>query len=199
MPGYAWVNHSWLFDPLLYVIYTRFSFIGLSIAGALASVLTFYLSVRRAHLTYWQTAILAVFYAALTKDIIMQGLRSQVIGLPLLALLGELLARQRAGRDWPHWVLPGLFCFWANLHGSFLLGLVVFGTYVAWDAVLAQVLERACRIQILAESTGTPYHVSNSTDVKAKQDYVYSTLSLKSYWEYCVRLVKQTAKETREW
>ena len=139
MPGYAWVNHSWLFDPLLYVIYTRFSFIGLSIAGALASVLTFYLSVRRAHLTYWQTAILAVFYAALTKDIIMQGLRSQVIGLPLLALLGELLARQRAGRDWPHWVLPGLFCFWANLHGSFLLGLVVFGTYVAWDAVLAQV------------------------------------------------------------
>jgi hypothetical protein len=139
MPGYAWVNHSWLFDPLLYVIYTRFSLIGLSIAGALASVLTFYLSVRRAHPTYWQTAILAVFYAALTKDIMMQGLRTQVVGLLLLALLGDLLARQREGRNWPQWVLPGLFCIWANLHGSFLLGLVVFGAYVAWDAALAQV------------------------------------------------------------
>jgi hypothetical protein len=138
MPGYEWVNHSWLFDPLLYVIYTRFSFIGLSIAGALASVLTFHLSVRRAHLTYWQTAIAAVFYVALTKDIMMQGLRTQVIGLLLLALLGDLLARQREGRNWSHWVLPGLFCIWANLHGSFLLGLVVFGTCVGWDAVLAQ-------------------------------------------------------------
>lgn len=138
MPGYQWVNHSWLFDPLLYVLYTRFSFIGLSIAGALATVLTFHLCVRRAHLAYWHLAVLAVFYGALTKDIIMQGLRTQVVGLLLLALLGELLARQRAGQNWPHWVLPGLFCLWANLHGSFLLGLVVFGVYVGWDVVLAQ-------------------------------------------------------------
>jgi hypothetical protein len=138
MPGYEWVNHSWLFDPLLYVLYTRFSFIGLSIAGALATVLTFHLCVRRAHLAYWHMAILAVFYGALTKDIIMQGLRTQVVGLLLLALLGDLLARQRAGRTWPHWVFPGLFCVWANFHGSFLLGLVVFGVYVAWEAVLAQ-------------------------------------------------------------
>ncbi len=138
MPGYEWVNHSWLFDPLLYVLYTRFSFIGLSIAGALATVLTFYLCIRRAHLAYWQAAVVAVFYGALTKDIIMQGLRTQVVGLLALALLGDLLARQRTGKNWPAWVLPGLFCIWANFHGSFLLGLVVFGVYVAWDLVYAQ-------------------------------------------------------------
>jgi len=138
MPGYPWVNHSWLFDPLLYAIYSRFSFIGLSIAGALATVLTFYLCVRRAHLAYWQTPLLAVCYSALTKDIMMQGLRTQVVGLLLLALLADLLARQREGQNWPHWVLPGLFCVWANFHGSFLLGLVVFGVYVGWDMLLAQ-------------------------------------------------------------
>jgi len=139
MPGYSWVNHSWLFDPLVYVIYTPFSFIGLSIAGALAGLLTFHLCVRRAHLAYWQTAVLAVFFVTLTRDIMMQGLRTQVVGLLLLALMSDLLARQRAGQNWPHWVLPGLFCIWANLHGSFLLGLVVFGVYVAWDVVFAQV------------------------------------------------------------
>ena len=138
MPGYPWVNHSWLFDPLVYVLYSRFSFIGLSIAGALATVLTFYLCLRRIHLAYWQTAVLAVVYGALTKDIMMQGLRTQVVGLFFLALLGDLLARQRAGQNWPQWVLPGLFCVWANFHGSFLLGLVVFAVYVAWDVVLAQ-------------------------------------------------------------
>lgn len=139
MSGYPWVNHSWLFDPLVYVIYTPFSFIGLSIAGALAGLLTFHLCVRRARLAYWQTAILAVFFLTLAKDILMQGIRTQVVGLLLLALLGDLLARQRAGQNWPHWVLPGLFCIWANLHGSFLLGLVVFGVYVAWDVALVQV------------------------------------------------------------
>jgi len=138
MPGYEWVNHSWLFDPLLYVLYTRFSLIGLSIAGALATVLTFYLCIRRAHLAYWQAAVVAVFYGALTKDIVMQGFRTQVVGLLALALLGDLLARQRTGKNWPHWILPGLFCIWANFHGSFLLGLVVFGVYVAWDLVYAQ-------------------------------------------------------------
>lgn len=138
MPGYEWVNHSWLFDPLLYLIYTRFSFIGLSVAGALATVLTFHLCVRRAHLAYWQMAVVAVFYGALTKDIILQGLRTQVVGLLFLALLGDLLVRQRAGQNWTHWALPALFCLWANLHGSFLLGLVVFGVYVAWELVLAQ-------------------------------------------------------------
>ena len=52
MPGYEWVNHSWLFDLLLYVLYTRFGFIGLSATGALLGLLTFHLCVRRAHLGY---------------------------------------------------------------------------------------------------------------------------------------------------
>jgi len=138
MPGYEWVNHSWLFDPLVYLLYSRFSFIGLSIAGALVTVLAFYLSVRRARLTYWQTAIVALFYGALVKDIIMQGIRTQVVGLLFLALLLELLARHRDGERWVMWALPVLFCAWANFHGSFLLGLVVFGLYVGWDLVMDQ-------------------------------------------------------------
>lgn len=79
-------------------------------------------------------------------------------------------------------------------HGS-----VVVGKSIREAAVLAQVLERACRLQLLAESTGVRYHVSQATDVKAKQDYVYSALSLKSYWEYCVRQVKQSFRETELW
>jgi hypothetical protein len=139
MPGYEWVNHSWLYDLLLYVLYTRFSFIGLSVAGALAALVTFHLCVRRARLAYWQTAIAAVFFAVLTKDIMLQGLRTQVVGLLLLAVLGDLLARQREGQTWVYWVLPGLFCLWANLHGSFLLGLVVTGVFLGWELVRGRI------------------------------------------------------------
>jgi L-fuculose-phosphate aldolase len=79
-------------------------------------------------------------------------------------------------------------------HGS-----VVVGKSIREAAILAQVLERACRIQIIAESTGALYHASSDRDVVAKQDYIYSDTSIKSYWDYCVRLVKQTWKETEAW
>ena len=135
MPGYEWVNHSWLYDLVLYVLYTRTGFIGLSVAGALIGVITFRLCIHRVHLAFWQIAVLAMFFAALTKDILIQGIRTQVVGLLLLAILGDLLLRQRDGRTWPYLALPPLFCLWANLHGSFLLGLVVVGVFVGWEAI----------------------------------------------------------------
>ena len=135
MPGYEWVNHSWLYDLVLYVLYTKAGFIGLSLAGAFIGLITFHLCIYRTRLAFWQTAVLAVFFVALTRDILLQGIRTQVVGLLLLAILGDLLARQRDDRNWPYLALPVLFCLWANLHGSFLLGLVVVGVYLGWEAV----------------------------------------------------------------
>lgn len=79
-------------------------------------------------------------------------------------------------------------------HGS-----VVVGRSLREAAVLAQVLERACRLQILAASTGATYHVSSEDDVAKKREFIYSDTAVKSYWDYCVRLVKQMWKETESW
>lgn len=78
-------------------------------------------------------------------------------------------------------------------------GGVIVGKSIREASVLAQVLERACRIQIMAESTGTMYHVSTVTDVQKKQDYIYSDPSIKSYWNYCVRMVEQIWPEAKTW
>src|SRR5882672_8019633 len=94
MPGYEWVNHSWLYDPLLYFHYNHISFFGLALAGAAAGALVFYLCIRHAPLAFWQRAVLAVFFAALAKEALLQGLRTQVVGLVLLALFVELLYRR---------------------------------------------------------------------------------------------------------
>jgi hypothetical protein len=75
----------------------------------------------------------------LSKEALHQGLRTQVVGLLLLAMFVDLLFRERQGRTWPYWALPCLFCLWTNLHGSFLLGLIVFGVYVAGDFVLLKI------------------------------------------------------------
>jgi hypothetical protein len=139
MPGYEWVNHSWLYDPLLYFLYNRISFFGLALAGAAAGLLTFYLCIRQVPLVFWHKAVLAMFFAALSKEALLQGLRTQVVGLLVLALFIDLLYRERQGHRWAYWALPGLFCLWTNLHGSFLLGLIVFGVHAMSDLVLLKI------------------------------------------------------------
>lgn len=46
LPGYEWINHEWLYDPLVYVIFSTTSFLGLSIMGAIVAFFTFYFCVK---------------------------------------------------------------------------------------------------------------------------------------------------------
>lgn len=66
-------------------------------------------------------------------------------------------------------------------------------------AVLGLVLERACRIQLMAEGVGVPYHVSDIRDVRRKQAYIYEESSMRFFWDYCVRAVKERWPESRNW
>jgi L-fuculose-phosphate aldolase len=65
--------------------------------------------------------------------------------------------------------------------------------------VFAQVLERACRLQLLAESSGVPYAWSSELDVRLKQDFIYADLSVRSYWDYAVRRVGRVWPESLTW
>ena len=86
-------------------------------------------------------------------------------------------------------------------HGVFLRnhGGVVVGKSIRHAAIFAQVLERACRLQLMAESTGVPYAWSTPQDVRLKQDYIYADLSVRSYWDYAVRRVCRTWPEVSTW
>lgn len=78
-------------------------------------------------------------------------------------------------------------------------GGVVVGKSVRHASVFAQVLERACRLQLIAEGTGVPYVWSTDRDVAAKQDFIYADLSVRSYWDYAVRRVSRQWPEIRTW
>ena len=78
-------------------------------------------------------------------------------------------------------------------------GGVIIGKSVRHAAVFAQVLERACRLQLLAEQSGRPYTWSTDTDVALKRDFIYADLSVRSYWDYAVRRVARAWPETAAW
>jgi L-fuculose-phosphate aldolase len=78
-------------------------------------------------------------------------------------------------------------------------GAVIAGRSIREACVLAQLLERACMIQVIAESTRVPYHHSSPEDVAKKRDYIYSDTAIKTYWEYGVRTVKERWPEASDW
>jgi len=78
-------------------------------------------------------------------------------------------------------------------------GGVVVGKSVRHAAVFAQVLEHACRLQLIAVGAGVPYTWSNDRDVALKRDFVYADLSVRSYWDYAVRRVVRRWPDCAQW
>jgi L-fuculose-phosphate aldolase len=78
-------------------------------------------------------------------------------------------------------------------------GGVVVGKSVRHAAVFAQVLEHACRLQLIAVGTGVPYTWSDDRDVALKRDFVYADLSVRSYWDYAVRRVVRRWPDCAQW
>lgn len=129
--GVPWVNHSWLAQVLLYESYKILGFWGLS---ALVS-LTVTTSVV---LVYYQMAgapLARAFLLVLTSSVaaVVWSPRPQIFSLVLFALLGLLLHRYREGKAKNLWYLPLLFVAWSNLHGGYVLGLILIGVVVTGE------------------------------------------------------------------
>jgi len=148
MAGFPWINHSWLYDPIQYLLFTNSSFLGLSLAGAFVSFLAFYIGTAPYKISYWQKGILAIFFTVLTSGVVWQGLRSQVLAFLPLAVFMFLIVKihlffHPRGEESPHlggvaykyyiFVFPLLFLLWVNLHGSFTLGLLIFGIFLGFQ------------------------------------------------------------------
>ena len=70
-------------------------------------------------------------------------------------------------------------------------GLLVAGKSLREAIVFSLVLERACKLQVIALSTGLPYAVSNSADIEGKKNYIFEATAVKSYWDYWCRRIQQ--------
>ena len=140
MPDWRWVEHAWLTDGLLGLLY-----LGLEPAGALGVILFFGIVTA---LAWWiaagqasvpRTYRLAAMVASLWVALPFLGARTQLISLLGVAVLLRIWRQiQRGRRQWI-WVLPALFVCWANLHGGFTAGLFLSGVLI-----FGALLERIC-------------------------------------------------------
>jgi hypothetical protein len=126
MPDYRWVNHSWGTDVLTYAIFHTFGFFGLSLAGAIVIALTFFFFSKAARLSLWEETILFPVLLVLLYPLDVESLRSQLLSLLFLGILFYICSLYTVREPRTLFLVVPLFLIWANLHGEFILGLVVF-------------------------------------------------------------------------
>jgi hypothetical protein len=133
LPNQPWITHEWLAEVLLYAIYA------ISGQGALILFFAGVITVAFA-LVYLQCrgrpylASFVVVWGAIASAVTW-GVRPQMISLLLSAIFLYLLHLYCRGKARYIWSLPPLMVLWANMHGSFFLGLVFPATYILGSTI----------------------------------------------------------------
>ncbi|WP_234405472.1 class II aldolase/adducin family protein [Paenibacillus sp. IHBB 10380] len=66
-------------------------------------------------------------------------------------------------------------------------GIVSVGKSIPETVCWATVLENACRMQLIAESTGVPYSWTEGHEIKMKSKIIYGSTAIREYWAYWCR------------
>ena len=146
--GMPFVDTAWLSQIVGFQMHHLFGVPGLQFLYAASIVLCAGLLVGRLHVrtrsVRWSLAGMAVFLWINWQQFLV--IRPQLAGLVcFVALLALLTARTRQPREWI--LVPLLFALWANLHGSFPVGLAMLGAFGLGRA--ADVLRRTGTVRSL--------------------------------------------------
>ena len=130
--GQPWMNHEWLGEIPYYLAWRAFGLMGIEILMLLLLesifLLLVYLSYQRSR--HIKASILACWFAVALGTVNF-GPRTVLFGYLYLVILLIILERFRAGGRAVLWLLPPLFCLWINTHGSWSLGILIFGVFLA--------------------------------------------------------------------
>lgn len=132
-PGLPWVDQQWLAHLIFGAVYGLGGWAALQVLWVGVVAATIGLTARAAFVAgagLRTSAIVAVAGFMVAAEGL--GLRAQVLGLLCLAALLVLVAG-RSSRPGALWLAVPLLAAWANLHGSFVVGLALLATTVVDD------------------------------------------------------------------
>lgn len=157
VPGHEWTNHEWLAELPYYFAWRALGLSGIH-AVMFSALISIFLGVL--YLCYRETGHYKASVVAVSLVIFLGsvsfGPRTILFGYAYLVVLFIVLQRLRQHGKAPLWVIPPMFAFWANSHGSWLIGMVVFSTVVAagfvkgeWGFIYSEPWTRAQRKEVL--------------------------------------------------
>jgi hypothetical protein len=125
--GHPWINHEWLSELPFYLAYRAFGLVGLKsltfITVDVIFLLLLCLCYRESR--NFKASVAACCFSTFLATVSF-GPRTILFGYVYLLVLLIVLQRLRLQGKAPLWIIPPLFCLWANTHGSWSLGLILF-------------------------------------------------------------------------
>ena len=133
MAGKPWIDHGWLAQIAIYLLYTAFGYAGLGLALAAVVTLAFVLVFLQSEEDLYLRAFITVL-AAITSAVVWIA-RPQIVSFLLTAVFSYILyLYKRRGRDYL-FSLPLLTVIWVNTHGAFITGFILLGCYVIGEVL----------------------------------------------------------------
>lgn len=134
--GMPWTMHEWLGELLMYwmiggldVGVTTFTFGVISIAGPLLVAWTLHRQGVHMLPVALVTALVAYIFTSYAT------IRPQALSWLFLGILLSGMLSTRPEHRWRPWLTVPLFVIWANVHGLYVIGLGVLGTYVIFTLI----------------------------------------------------------------
>ena len=125
--GHPWINSEWLAEIPFYLAHRFFGLVGIK---ALSFFLVDAIILLLLYLCYqesrnFKASVTVCCYITFLATV-SYGPRTILFGYIYLLILLAILQRFRTRGTAPMWAVPLLFWFWANTHGSWSIGLIVF-------------------------------------------------------------------------
>jgi len=134
MPGREWFAWEWLTDCLMSIVHQGFGISGLVVATCAVLMTAHAINFRQA-VQRGADPLLTVpifFLAALASSVHWLD-RPHVLSILFMALWLDLVGRYRHHRSRAIWFVPLLTVLWANLHGAFVVTIVLAGVYLVGE------------------------------------------------------------------
>lgn len=143
--GAAWHAHEWLSEILMAAAFRAAGWSGVTLLFAGAAGLATALLAR--HLSRWLDPLPCLIALTLAIGMLAPSFlaRPHLLTLPLLELWTAGLLIARAESRAPRYALLPLMALWANLHGSFVLGLALIAPFALEAAIEAKWQTRALK------------------------------------------------------
>lgn len=132
MPDFPWVNHEWMSDVLVFLVYDKLGgYPVLTLLFFFAILASFFITLGKYQLKYYFIPAFLGMFSLLPYA----GVRMQIISWFLIALIAKIFFDKDYKNKIIIFFLPFVFLIWANLHAGFLLGLLIFGFAVLLKSV----------------------------------------------------------------
>jgi hypothetical protein len=131
--GESWINHSWLSQLGMYIIYRLGGFLALGTFVALLAVISMALVYAQMEGHPLMRGFVLILASAVAAKV--WSPRPQMFSLVLFGVVAYLLYLVKWRSRNRLWALVPIFLLWSNLHGGYVLGLMLIGAVITGEAI----------------------------------------------------------------